>query len=129
MDHKTFSYLLINERRAPVEYITKQSLEETDLKHFVEKFTPDLLVVGADNLSAKSLVKYLRDQSQKWNDECKNVWIKYGDMTASKIYAKMEVYSIVSYDIYLTQHLGLRRNSQIILLSSKRLSALPVSNR
>ena len=91
MDHKTFNYLLVNERRAPVEYITKQSMEEEDLKRFVERHSPDLLVVGADNLGAKSLVKYLRDQSQKWDEDVKNVWIKYGDMTAPKIYAKMEM--------------------------------------
>lgn len=89
--HQIFNYLLINERKAPIEYINKQVEEEKELKHFVQRFSPDLLVVGADNLTAKSLVKYLRDKSQDWDEEVKNVWIKYGDMTTAKVYAKMEM--------------------------------------
>jgi len=89
--HKTYNYLLVS-GRAPEEYKTKQTIEEGDLKAFVEKHKPDLLVVGADNLTAKSLVKYLRDQqSQRWEEEYRDIWVKYGDMTAPKIYAKMEV--------------------------------------
>jgi len=91
LDHRIFNYLLINEKRAPLEFINKHQHEEEELKKFMDRYVPDLLVVGAENLSAKTLIKYLRDQTAKWSQEVRNVWIKYGDMTVPKIYAKMEV--------------------------------------
>jgi hypothetical protein len=84
--------LLTHPSKSSQEYQAKLKEDQENIQNFVEKYVPDLLVVGADNLKAKDLLATLREQAQKhWNNEVNRVWIKYGDLTAPRIYAKMDI--------------------------------------
>jgi len=56
----------------------------------------------------------LREQSKGWNNDVNRVWIKYGDMTVPKIFAKLDISKkeFSGYAPYIKQAISLGRLQQ-----------------
>lgn len=94
LDHMTLTYFLTDIRRAPEEFLARHGAEKENLKRFVARYKPDLIVVGTSQLNAKVIRQVLRDQQEKEWESCRNTWITFGDITAPRIYAKSDMYSL-----------------------------------
>lgn len=123
LDHMMLNYFLINLNRAPEEFKVRNSAEKEQLKKFVARYRPDLIVVGTSHLNAKMVRQVLRDQQEGEWETCKNTWITFGDMTAARIYAKSEISNkeFKEYNLRLREAISLARLQQNPLAEILRL--------
>ena len=90
VDYMVFNYLLLNPEahKTPEVFLKRYENDKKQLENFVAQHKPDHMVVGAENLKANKLRTTLRGlEDQKHN----GVFVDFGDMTAPKIYAKMDI--------------------------------------
>ena len=113
VDQRTFNYLLAP--RAQERYPAQYNEEQTFLKEMVIRHGADLMVVGANSITADRFMKYLREvASEILQGEGIEPWVAFGPTDVSQVYATSDKakYNLKGFSSFTKQAISLARFKQ-----------------